>query len=139
MHLEALSLLAGLVVLAASPSQPARSAWEGVYTEEQATRGDDVYARECGSCHGASLEGIEMAPGLADAAFQANWNGLTLGDLYDRIRETMPPEDPGRLSRDELASVLATLLRANRFPAGEKELPNRSEMLKAILFDPYSR
>jgi mono/diheme cytochrome c family protein len=122
--------------LSAQPP-PSASAWDGVYTDEQASRGDALYLKVCVSCHGPTLEGGEMAPGLADGAFKANWNGLTMGDLYDRIHESMPPDDPGRLSRQETADVLARLLSANKFPAGEKELPGRPEMLRLILFDPF--
>lgn len=139
MDVGALSVLLGFFGLSAAQPSATVSAWEGVYTEEQAARGEGIYARECGACHGAAMEGAEAAPGLADGTFQANWNGLTLGDLFDRVRDSMPPDDPGKLSRDQLASVLATVLRANRFPAGERELANRSETLRRILFDPYSR
>jgi mono/diheme cytochrome c family protein len=111
-----------------------RSVWDGVYTEEQASQGDELYMQQCVSCHGPSLEGGEMAPGLADGAFRANWNGMTVGDLYDRIHEGMPPDNPGMLSREEIADILARMLSANGFPAGEKELPNRPEMLKTIQF-----
>lgn len=122
---------------ALSAQTPPTSVWDGVYTNEQASRGEALYLKECVSCHGPTLEGGEMAPGLADGAFKANWNGLTMGDLYDRIHESMPPDDPGRLSRQETADVLAKVLSANELPAGEKELPGRPEMLRLILFDPF--
>ena len=118
-------------------AQPTLSVWDGVFTPAQAERGDAVYVQECVSCHGPTFEGDEMAPSLADGAFKANWNGLTVGDLFDRIRQSMPPDDPGRVSRQEVADVLARMLAANDFPAGQKELVNRSEMLKLILFDPF--
>lgn len=114
--------------------QVSRSVWDGVYTQEQATKGDELYLKQCVSCHGPSMEGGEMAPGLADGAFRANWNGMTVGDLYDRIHEGMPPDSPGMLSRQEVAEILARMLNANGFPPGEKELPSRPEMLRMIEF-----
>ena len=36
-----------------------------------------------------------MATPLAGAEFMTNWNGLTLGDLFERIRTTMPLNYPG--------------------------------------------
>jgi mono/diheme cytochrome c family protein len=130
---------ASVVALGSAIAQtpPSASVWDGVYTEEQVSRGEALYQKECLSCHGPTLEGGEMAPGLADGAFKANWNGLTMGDLYDRIHESMPPDDPGRLSRQETADVLSRVLSANGFPSGEKELPGRPEMLRLILFDPF--
>jgi hypothetical protein len=72
---------------------------------------------------------------LTGGAFQANWNGLTLGDLFDRIRKTMPQSAPGRLTRQQDADVLAFMLSINKFPSGKTELYRQSEMLKEIRFE----
>ena len=64
----------------------------------------------------------------------ANWNGLTLGDLFERIRKTMPQNAPGKLSRQQNADLLAFLLSFNKFPAGKTELYRQAEMLKEIRF-----
>jgi mono/diheme cytochrome c family protein len=120
-------------------AQATGSVWDGVYTDEQAARGQAIYTDVCLACHGPNLGGGEMAPGLADGTFKSNWNGLTMGDLFDRIRESMPPDDPGRLTRQEVADALAFVLKSNRFPAGSKELANRSEMLRMIQFDAMKR
>lgn len=110
--------------------------WDGVYTQEQAKRGQAVYSQECASCHGLALNGGEMAPPLTGGEFLSNWNGLTLGDLYDRIRTTMPADGPGRLSREKDADVLAHILAVNQFPAGSMELPHQSEILREIRIEP---
>jgi mono/diheme cytochrome c family protein len=122
--------LAGGVALA----QTARSVWDGVYTEDQAKRGAAVYAKECASCHGAELGGGESAPALVGGAFLTNWNTLTVGDLFERIRQSMPQDDPGRLSRQQDADVLAFMLQANEFPPGKTELDKQTEVLKLIGF-----
>ena len=114
---------------------PSRSVWDGVYTEEQSRRGEPVYAKECAACHGAELMGGESAPPLTGGAFLSNWNGLTLGDLFDRIRKTMPQSAPGRLTRQQDADVLALMLSRNKFPPGKTELYKQSEMLKDIKFE----
>src|SRR2546426_4970955 len=54
-------------------------------------RSEPIYRKECAACHGDMLTGGESAPPLTGAAFLANWSGLTMGDLFDRIRKTMPP------------------------------------------------
>jgi mono/diheme cytochrome c family protein len=117
-----------------APSE-SRSVWDGVYTEEQAKRGEAIYQKECGVCHGAQLTGGESAPPLTGGAFLSNWNGLTLGDLFDRIRKTMPLTSPGKLTRQQNAEVLAFMLSANKFPSGKTELYRQSEMLKEIRFE----
>ena len=114
---------------------PTRSVWDGVYTEEQSKRGEPVYAKECAACHGAELMGGESAPPLTGGAFLSNWNGLTLGDLFDRIRKTMPQSAPGKLSRQQNADVLAFMLDRNKFPSGKSELYKQAEMLKDIKFE----
>ena len=119
----------------ASSAQPSKSVWDGVYTEEQAKRGGVVYRQWCASCHGNELEGGEMAPGLVGGGFTSNWNGLTLGDIFDRTRTTMPQDSPGALSREQVADVTAFVLSMNKFPAGTNELANQSEMLKQIKFE----
>ena len=75
-----------------------------------------------------------MTPALTGGAFMANWDGLTLGDLFDRIRISMPADRPGSLSRQEDADVIAYILQFNQFPAGKEELPREVLALKQILF-----
>src|SRR5215471_18081478 len=113
-------------------SQTKRSVWDGVYTEEQAKRGQTRYQEICASCHGDSLEGGESAPPLAGGSFLANWNTLSVGELFDRTRSTMPQNRPGSLSREANAEILAYVLSANQFPAGKEALSPASEVLKGI-------
>jgi hypothetical protein len=147
-------LLLSLVVVAASrsplgarsvalagqdPAAPAdastpRSVWDGVYTEEQAKRGELVYGEFCANCHGTALNGGEMAGPLNGPVFTSNWNGVLVSDLFDRIRTTMPLDRPGILTRQQNSDVLAYMFHSNKFPAGKTELANRSEMLKPITF-----
>ena len=121
--------------LQAPEAQTTKSVWDGVYTEEQAKRGAALYKHWCSSCHGAELEGGEMAPGLVGGGFTSNWNGLTIGDIFDRTRTTMPQDSPGALSREQVADITAFVLSMNKFPAGSAELATQSEMLKQIKFE----
>ena len=133
--LGAVAIVSSFCTLRAQAPAETRSVWDGVYTDEQAKRGEEVYHQECAACHGEMLTGGESAPPLTGGAFQANWNGLSLGDLFDRIRKTMPQSKPGRLTRQQDADVLAFLLSINKFPAGKAELYRQSEMLKEIRFE----
>jgi mono/diheme cytochrome c family protein len=110
----------------------ARTVWDGVYSEAQAKRGEVLYAQACANCHGAELEGLDMSPALAGGAFTSNWNELTVGDLAERTRTTMPADRPATMPRAEVADVVAFLLKANRFPVGTTDLPQDTQLLKQI-------
>ncbi|HSP67319.1 MAG TPA: cytochrome c [Bryobacteraceae bacterium] len=129
---------AGVAVVCAAAiiAQSSRSVWDGVYTSEQAQRGEALYTRQCARCHGAQLTGGEAAPPLAGGDFLANWNGLTVGDLFERVRISMPADRPGQLTRVQNADILAHILRANQFPAGQSELEQQAEVLKQIRIEP---
>lgn len=126
------SLALGVGAAAASQQGTTTSVWEGVYSEEQARRGEDAYRQSCANCHGPELEGADMTPGLTGGVFTSNWNDLTLGDLYERIRATMPLDKPGTLSRQQNADLVAFLLEANQWPAGTSELSRELGALKQI-------
>ena len=121
--------------IAIAAAQTTRSVWDGVYTEEQSKRGQAVYQKECASCHGPELTGGESAPALTGIGFLSNWNGLTVGDLFERMRVSMPQDNPSRLSRAQHTDVLAFLLNANRFPTGKTELDRQTEVMKQIRFE----
>jgi S-disulfanyl-L-cysteine oxidoreductase SoxD len=124
------------LVVCLAPGATTQSVWDGVYTEEQAKRGQLVYNKYCAACHGEQLTGGEDSPPLTGGAFLANWNGLTVGDLFERIRISMPQDRPGRLTRQQNADILSYLLSANQFPSGDVELPTETERLKQIRFEP---
>lgn len=114
---------------------PTKSVWDGVYSEEQATRGKALYAQNCSSCHGGELTGGEMAPPLSGDEFMAGWDGLTAGDLFERISTSMPQNSPGSLTGQQYADILAFIFNANKFPAGTTEMPKEAGILKAIKFE----
>jgi len=114
---------------------PTQSIWDGVFTEAQAARGKALYAQECASCHGGELTGGEMAPPLAGGEFMAGWDGLTIGDLFERVRISMPQNAPGSLSGQQNADILAFMFSSNKFPAGQTELPKEAGILKQIKFE----
>ena len=115
-------------------ARQAQSVWDGVYTAEQAQRGEPLYQQSCAECHGPDLTGGETAPSLEGGEFVWNWNGLSVGDLFERLRISMPQGVPSSVSRQEKADILAFLLEANDFPAGDTELANRTAMLAGINF-----
>ena len=126
--------LMGAVAIAVVYAQeaPSRSVWDGVFTQGQAQRGQSSYNQYCMACHGGSLTGGEQAPPLAGGEFLSNWNGLTVGDLFDRIRQSMPSDNPGSISPRQASDLVSHILATNGFPAGQKELDRELPPLKEI-------
>jgi mono/diheme cytochrome c family protein len=134
-------IFAILVIFMVPPTGPAAQTapatiWDGVYTIEQADRGEKIYAERCAPCHGDGLGGIEAAPALTGLPFYDKWEGETLQPLFDRMR-TMPPDKPGSLTRAQTADVLAHLLRVGAYPAGERPLDSTAAALSRITLRMY--
>jgi quinoprotein glucose dehydrogenase len=117
---------------AQQPDKASHSVWDGAFTKEQAKRGEGLYAQNCSSCHGPDLSGNDEAAPLTGSAFLSNWDGLTVGDLTERVRVSMPPNKLGTVSRQQIVDILSYVLSFNNFPAGKTELDPRAELLKQI-------
>lgn len=134
--LFALGLL-GVAAVAIGPLSPvlhaqkARTANDAVYTAAQAMRGRTLYQQRCTMCHGESLTG-GLAPPLAGSMFLGAWGGHSLWDLASKIRNTMPADDPGKLTLSQSADLVAFLLQAGKFPSGETVLAADEAGLKAV-------
>lgn len=113
----------------------ASSVWSGVYTEDQAKRGEAVAGKMCVSCHGPELSGGEAGPTLVGLEFLGNWNSLSLADFYDRVNATMPADAPGTLTPQQTSDVATYVLKLNKFPAGAAELPIDLAALKKIVIE----
>ena len=128
-----IAIAAALLMALLGAQEATRSVWDGVYTEEQAARGKPLYNEHCASCHADTLMGGEMSPPLVGGDFLSNWNGLTLGELFERIRTTMPQSAPATLRDPVYLDIVAFILRANNFPAGSTELPKDAATLSKTL------
>src|SRR5437764_5627041 len=117
----AIAIVIGLAGV--SSTQTTRSVWDGIYSADQAKRGQARYNAQCAACHGQTLEGGESAPPLTGGEFLANWGGLSVGELFDRTRSTMPQSKPGSLTREANAEILAYVFSTNQFPAGKSDMP----------------
>jgi mono/diheme cytochrome c family protein len=107
----------------------------GVYTAQQATKGEALYKEMCAACHGDNLEGSGPMPPLAGMDFLANWKGKTLGDLFEKTQTTMPATAPGTLMPDQVADVLAFMLKQSKYSAGSTALEGKMEALIPIQID----
>lgn len=112
---------APVAVVAAGPST-----LDSVYTTDQASRGKDVYFGTCRSCHAVGF--------FTTPSFETHWKGKHLSDLYNYVLTKMPGNDPGSLSPEATADVLAYVLQLNRMPAGGNELwPDADSLKKYVI------
>ena len=111
----------------------AESIWSGTYTEAQAERGAADYKARCAACHGADLRGISHAAGLVGMGFMFLWEGRSLGELYSKIRNEMPQDQPRSLSKGSYEDILAFILKSNEFPAGDAELESGKNALDKLM------
>ena len=115
------------------------SVWDGVFTEAQAARGRAAYSGACGLCHGRRLNGapddpdMRSTPPLARARFLREWEGRSLAVLLAYTRLTMPEDNPGSLTDEEYADVIAYMLSVGGMPSGDGELPTDSRSLAQIV------
>ena len=107
-------------------AQQARSIDDRVYSDAQATRGQQLYQKDCVTCHGAALEGV-IGPPLAGDGFLAVWSGRSIGDLVTKIEQTMPPGQPGSVSPTQAIDLAAFILRSGKFAAGQSSRLSRIE------------
>ena len=111
----------------------ASTVWDGVYTLDQAERGQDLVDQHCATCHGSNLRGSPGAPAIAGVEFLYGWDGRNLKELLDYMHAAMPPGQPGLLTDASYIDVMATMLRASGFPPAEKaELSPGGEGLEQV-------
>ena len=120
-------------------AEPSTTVRDGVFSEAQAARGRAAYTGACGLCHGRRLNGapddpdMRPTPPLARARFLREWEGRSLAALLAYTRLTMPEDNPGSLTDEEYVDVIAYMLSASRFPAGDGELPTDARKLARIV------
>ena len=102
----------------------ATTIWDGVYTSEQADRGERVAFEVCFACHG-------QRDWVTPVTLRV-WSGRSIRDFYENLRNTMPYDSPASLSREAYADVLSYILELNDVPAGSTPLPSDAAGLGEI-------
>lgn len=113
-----------LTIASSALAQSSASTRAGVYSDAQAIRGRDVYLGNCKSCHSPESH--------TGAIFKSSWEGRPLAELFAFISERMPKNEPGSLSPQENADVVAYLLQLNRMPPGAADIPADSTAMRSI-------
>ncbi len=134
LSLAALAALACATVLGAAQVEnraalDRRTIRDGVYTIQQATRGESATLVNCLKCHTLNE--------WSDPRFVENdWVDRRVGDLYTFIQRSMPEDDPGGLRPEEYRDIVAYMLWLSDAPPGETELPTDIEELDRIFIQP---
>jgi len=113
-----LMLLTAPWVVVGLIAQGTTASSNGVYTVEQAGRGQDVYVSKCSECHDGGI----MGPELWGKDFLGSWEGKNVRALFDAVKGTMPADAPGSLSERDAVDVVAYILKENDQPAGASPL-----------------
>lgn len=108
-----------LVIVSSAMAFAQKTAWDGVYSEAQASRGATIFARSCAGCHTLATSG--RAPLVGDS-FWKSYSQKTVGDLLEYVSSNMPNGNPRSLRSEEYEDIVAQLLKANGFPAGAGEI-----------------
>jgi len=100
------------LILVCSAIGASRSVWNGVYSKEQAGRGQKAYNSQCARCLGDSLLGGESSPPPVDRDFLE------------------------KLGRRQCGDLVAYLLSASGFLPGGNVLESAAAVLDEILIQP---
>ena len=120
----ALGLGAGMTLGGEEKTKPRQSTADGVYTLDQAKRGERAHREACLHCH---------LPDFYRGGLVESWAGNTVGAFNLEIVNTMPQDRPSSLKPEEYADIMAFLLKLAGFPAGETELPSADADLAKIV------
>jgi len=119
-----------LILLAACLSGPGtadpRTVNDGVYTRDQAERGEALYTEHCLLCHDKKY----FRPVLE------RWEGQPLGIMFTVMSTSMPESNPGFLNEQEYVDILAYILSQSRYKPGETELDFEGGALNELMVAP---
>ncbi len=96
--------------------------WRGVYTVNQAARGQAEYRTHCGRCHRGDVDSGNRDARLIGDAFMERWREYDLESFFGFIKASMPRRNPESLSDETYVDIVAYLLYLNEFPLGHEEL-----------------
>jgi mono/diheme cytochrome c family protein len=125
-------VLSGFSCQAVYGQANAAPAADGIYTADQAHRGETLYKAQCTACHGDALDGVGPYPPLSGDDFLTKYEGQPALNVYNIVQKLMPATAPGSLTRPQAADLLAYILSFNKFPAGTKDFPTDEDALKKL-------
>ena len=112
-----------------------RSVNEGVYTAEQAKRGEAVYKEQCAHLPRRQPRRFRPDAGAGGQGFPGELAGEDRGDLFEKTHTTMPATAPGSLTEQQAADIVAYMLGVAKYRPARTELEAKVEPLKQIKID----
>ena len=106
---------------------------------QDATSGGNLFKQQCASCHGDRLEG-RSGPPLTGGDFRSRWPAA---ELTSKIKNTMPLDNPGKLTAAQAADLAAYIQQANPVTtstaaaAPKSDFPpaaNLQQLMRGIMF-----
>jgi mono/diheme cytochrome c family protein len=121
--------------------------WDGIYSKDQARRGEQAYKTSCGYCHKDDLSGGFLDDGVGKAvalagpqafgsSFANRWKDQTIGDMVYVIASTMPKDAPTSLSLETYVDIVTYIFERNEVPAGGSALSSDVAGLREIVITP---
>jgi cytochrome c len=133
-------------------TRPAGKPSHASYGKSQADRGKALYAQDCSKCHMENLKGNCPAENLSSTSYVCGAEGsapplvgpsfmqrfYSVGDLYSRVKWTMPSDQGNTLSSADNLNIVAFLLQANGISAGKEDLKNDVNAMKSMVLSEKS-
>lgn len=125
-----LSLAVATLLLAAAPRSaqaqpsPVVPDADAAAAARQLELGEQWFQSVCVQCHAVGV--------LVNPDFRLKWSGRSAFDLFERIRSTMPGNNPGSLTQGTYAAIVAYLMKRNGMPVGARRLSPDSVSLVSI-------
>ena len=130
------ALLAGLCsvsFVSTAAAQGDAKIWDGVFSAAQAERGKAQFEETCARCHNVQLTGSDRGPALKGENFFSHWENESIGALFLKVRDQMPPNLTGaQLEPDVKLAIVSYILQSNNFPVGRDELKVDLDQLDGI-------
>jgi mono/diheme cytochrome c family protein len=120
-----IAVLSAATLWGLSAQDRQRTIRDGVFSPQQAARGQRLFESICTNCH-------EIEEFTGPDAYLEGVEGESLWDTFDFVSSEMPEDDPGSLKPEEYAAVLAYIFSVYGMGSGESDLPLDRDSLRAI-------
>src|SRR5215470_12022784 len=109
---SAVAVVFVFAMAATAQEKAGKTIWDGVYSADQAKRGEAVFSANCRKCH---------STGFYRTGFVERWREEKLTGFFNWISTMMPRDRPGFLKPNDYLDIAAYIMSNNDVPAGSQE------------------